>query len=175
MLVENASSRECIFKWNLRFSGGSRKGRASQSTLDCKNWCYSIRMIADVESANRKIVWQILLDEWSVKKGCAKMIPKKLTKGPKENPKNIFSHHSTVHRRIKLAHKCHWMCDETRTFPERNRQSIYISRNEKEYAKLKAMLIVLFPYQRNYHDWMSQKVIRISSNWTEEKNEEKIG
>jgi ABC-type xylose transport system substrate-binding protein len=48
-------------------------------------------MIAEIVSMDKEMVRQILHDKLNMRKVCAKMVPKNLTQGQKDNRKNICS------------------------------------------------------------------------------------
>ena len=103
---DNLMSRSCVFELHKRFSVGREEveddwhpGHPSTSKSDqkiqkiseivCKDWCLSVRMIADMVSINRETVRQILHNELNIQKVCAKLVLKNLTEEQKDNRKDI--------------------------------------------------------------------------------------
>ena len=95
-------SRTRIFEWHKRFREGRedveddpRSGRPTTSRTnenvervrkkvrsDC---CLTVGMIADELSMNNERVWRIITEDLGMRKVCAKMVPRLLNDGQKEN------------------------------------------------------------------------------------------
>ena len=95
-------SRTRIFEWHKRFREGRedveddpRSGRPTTSRTNENVECVrekvhsdrrlTVRMIADELSMNSERVWRIITEDLGMRKVCAKMVPRLLNDGQKEN------------------------------------------------------------------------------------------
>ena len=92
-------SRTQIFEWHKRFREGRedveddpKSGRPTTSrTIERvrekvhSDRCLTVRMIADDLSMNSERVWRIITEDLGMRKVCAKMVPRLLNDGQKEN------------------------------------------------------------------------------------------
>ena len=95
-------SRTRIFEWHKRFREGRedvkddpKSGRPTTSRTNenvecvrekvCSDRRLIVRMIADELSMNSERVWRIITEDLGMRKVCAKMIPRLLNDGQKEN------------------------------------------------------------------------------------------
>ena len=97
----DTKSRTCLFEWHRRFKERREQveddhmsGRPSTSRTDenverlrQKVWsdhCLTVRMIADELGMNSERVWRIITEDLGMRKICAKMVPRLLNEGQKE-------------------------------------------------------------------------------------------
>ena len=95
-------SRTQIFEWHKRFREGRedveddpKSGRPTTSRINenvehvrekvCSDCHLTVRMIADELSMNSERVWRIITEDLGMRKVCAKMVPRLLNDGQKEN------------------------------------------------------------------------------------------
>ena len=95
-------SRTRIFEWHKRLREGRedvkddpRSGRPTTSrtnkNVECmrekvrSDCCLTVRMIADELNMNSERVWRIITEDLGMRKVCAKMVPRLLNDGQKEN------------------------------------------------------------------------------------------
>jgi len=97
---DDTISRTCIFEWHRRFKeereeveDDHRSRRPSTSRteenvqLREKTWSdrrLTVRMIADELDMNSERVWRIIMEDLGMSKICAKMVPRLLNEGQKE-------------------------------------------------------------------------------------------
>ena len=99
-------SRTQVLEWFKKFEEGKEvieddpsPGRPRKSKTDGniekireiirKNWCLSIRAIAELVNIDKKTVWKILHENLQMKKVCAKMVPKLHTPEQQETRLNM--------------------------------------------------------------------------------------
>lgn len=106
--------------------------------INRNDWRLSIRMIAKI-NIDKRMVQQMLHNNLSMKKVCAKIIPKNLSQDQEDNRNNIFSDNlQTMNEQPNLL-KNVITCDETCIFqyyPEIKRQSMRWKTSHQESRKL---------------------------------------
>ena len=103
---DNAVKKTAVYKWVKRFSEGresvtdeERSGWPATSRTEeniakvcqivCENRWLTVRSIAEHVNIDRETVRKILTEDLDMRKVCAKMVPKKLTK---EQIQRVFSY-----------------------------------------------------------------------------------
>ena len=98
---DNAMKKAAVYKWVKRFSEGresvtdeERSGRPATSRIEeniakvhqtvRENCWLTVRSIAGQVNINRETVRKILTEDHDMRKVCAKMVPKELTKEQKQ-------------------------------------------------------------------------------------------
>jgi len=98
---DNAMKKTAVYKWVKRFSEGresvtdeERSGRTLTSRTDenivkilqivCENRQLTVRSTAEQVNINRETVRKVLIEDLDMRKVCAKMVPKELTKEQKQ-------------------------------------------------------------------------------------------
>ena len=98
---DDTISKTCLFEWHKRFKDGReevednhRSGRPFTSRTDKNVECVrqkvrndrrlTVRMIADELGMNSERVWRIITEDLRMRKICAKMVPRLLNEGQKE-------------------------------------------------------------------------------------------
>jgi len=104
---DNAMKKTAVYKWVKRFSKGresvtekERSGRTATSITEenianfrqilRENRRLTVRSIAEQVNIDRKTVRKILTEDLNMRKVCAKMVPKELTKEQKQ--RRVFSY-----------------------------------------------------------------------------------
>jgi len=104
---DNAMKKTAVYKWVKRFSEGresvtdeERSGRPATSRTEeniakvrqimRKNRRLAVRSIAEQVNIDRETVRKILTEDLDMRKVCAKMVPKELTKEQKQ--RRVFSY-----------------------------------------------------------------------------------